>query len=306
MGVRIGLVTYVWPFAREAPEVFYECIARCEEQGLDSLWVTDSRMQPRLNLDPVVAMTAIAARTHRLRFGTAVMVLPTRNPLILARQIAALDFFSGGRTILGVGIAVPHKVPEGVVRGYGLATPEAPGRLDEMIPLLRKLWTERDVSHHGKYYHVDGMNVFPRPVQQPCTPIWIGGNSEAALRRTGRLGDGWLPYDISAEDCHHGREAILRYAQEYGRTLEDDNFGAYLPFCIADSLAEAEKLARTRVAANNLLGTPHQVRARMREYIDAGVRRFVMNPIGPADQFMQQVDLLAKEIVAPLQTHRVA
>ncbi|MBI4337867.1 MAG: LLM class flavin-dependent oxidoreductase [Chloroflexi bacterium] len=303
MSIRIGLVNALWPYEKEDPALLYECVQRCEALGLDSLWFTDSRMQPRLTLEPVVAMMAAAARTKRLKFGTAVMVLPTRSPVVLARELATLDFLAGGRTILGIGIGGPHGLPEGVLQGYGLGSQrEAAGRADEMIVLLRKLWTEREVKYDGKYYHVGGMQVFPKPVQQPSIPIWVGGKSEGALRRAGRLGDGWFPTASTPEECRQGKQKVIQYAKQFGRTIPDDHYGAYLSFSIAGSREEAERRASAKSSPTNAVGDPDQVRAKVKEYISAGISKFTMVPMGPGKEFFGQLDLLAKEVVAPLQT----
>ncbi|MBI4337866.1 MAG: LLM class flavin-dependent oxidoreductase [Chloroflexi bacterium] len=313
MSVRIGIALGLWPFQQVDPGPFFDCIDRCEALGVDSVWLVDTRERPAMNVEPVVTMAAIAGRTKRLKVGTAILVLPMRNPVLLAKETAALDFLSHGRTILGIGLGGRHLVEPEVWTAYGVpqaSLKDLARRSEEMIALLRRLWTETEVTHHGEFFHVEKFTIYPRPVQQPCIPIWIGGEAPVVLRRVARLGDGWLPSEATPEQVRRGKEAILRHCEEYGRPTSQVQFAAEFSFCFAKSQEEAERAVAatllhpspvplTEVAA---LGTPDQVRAKVREYVQAGANRLVLRPAGPKGQFMQQVDLLAKEVVPAFAT----
>jgi alkanesulfonate monooxygenase SsuD/methylene tetrahydromethanopterin reductase-like flavin-dependent oxidoreductase (luciferase family) len=184
-------------------------------------------------------------------------------------------------------------------------------RADESIALMRKLWTEPNVTFAGKYYQVRGVTVHPKPWQKPGPPIWIGGRSEGALRRAGRLGDGWLVSGATPREVAQGIAAIQGYAADAGRAVPEDHYGAYLPFLFASSREEAIRQADGFVGrvrpdlpptACAALGTPEQVRDSVRAYLAAGASKLVMRPVCRPEEFAEQVTLLAREVVAPMQT----
>ena len=130
-----------------------------------------------------------------MKFGTSTLVLPTRHPMVLAKELATLDFLSQGRLFPAIGLGGEESKD---LQAVGIDQERRAGRTDEMIVLMRRLWTEENVTFTGKYFSVEDVTIMPRPWQKKGPPIWIGGRSEAALRRTGRLGDGWLVSSVSA------------------------------------------------------------------------------------------------------------
>jgi probable F420-dependent oxidoreductase len=164
-------------------------------------------------LEALMALSYIAAVTTRVTLGTEVLVLPQRQPTLVAKQVSTLDTLSGGRVRLGVGVGWQESEYDAL--GEDFHTRGA--RMDEAIQLLRAYWSEPRVDHDGKHYRVTAMAMEPKPPQGRI-PIWVGGNSEAALRRVGRLGDGWLASRISeATDARRAIETIRRHAEEAGR-----------------------------------------------------------------------------------------
>ena len=139
-------------------------------------------------LEPMVTLAAIAAAVRRVRLGTGVLVLPQRQPALVAKQVATLDILSGGRVRLGVGAGWQESEYESL----GVPFSERGRRMEEFMDLLRLYWRERAVTFHGRYYQAEAMAVDPPPVQPGGPPIWLGGGSMAVLRRIGRLGDGWM------------------------------------------------------------------------------------------------------------------
>jgi probable F420-dependent oxidoreductase len=133
-------------------------------------------------------LAAIASRTHRIRLGTGVLLLPLYHPVAVAEEGAMVDMISGGRLILGVGAGY---APEEFA-AFGLSVKQRGSRLDEAAGLLRRLWTEEHVSHQGRHFSVTDVTIGPRPVRQPRPPIWFAGWTEPAIRRAARLGDAWL------------------------------------------------------------------------------------------------------------------
>jgi probable F420-dependent oxidoreductase len=316
MKVRIGLGFGGWPFAERHPGALAELVERCDELRIDSIWLSDRIVSPAAGLsagsgqglDPITAMAFIAAKSRVMKFGTSALVLGTRHPVPLAQQLATLDFLSQGRLLLVVGIG---SATTRDLEATGTRPEERARRADESIVLMRKLWSEDNVTFHGKYYGVEGVSVYPRPWQKPGPPVWIGGRSDGALRRAGRLGDGWLVAGASPEEIARGVETIHRYAAEAGREVPEDHFGAYVPFLFASSQEEALRRAgglasRLRpdlpVTAHAALGTPDDVRAKVQEYLAAGASKLVMRPqCGPGELYAQ-LELLAREVVVPFQT----
>jgi len=163
-------------------------------------------------LEPLVTLGAISAVTHRIRLGTGVLVLPQRQPALVAKQVATLDVLSNGRVRLGVGVGWQRSEYESL----GVPFAERGRRIDEAITLMRRYWTEPSVTFHGQFYRAEAMGMDPKPVQPGGPPIWLGGDSEAALHRVGRLGDGWMAMADSDEAVVTAPEklATIRAAAE--------------------------------------------------------------------------------------------
>jgi probable F420-dependent oxidoreductase len=168
-------------------ETLQEC-ERAEAAGFDSIWLGEHHNNPVLYPAPLVGLSAIASRTRSIRLGTGVLLLPLYHPVMVAEEGAMVDMISGGRLILGVGAG--YAPEEFAAFGYSLK--ERGSRLEEGTFLLRRLWTEENVTHDGKYYRVYNATIAPRPVQQPRPPIWFGAWVEPAIKRAARLGDAWF------------------------------------------------------------------------------------------------------------------
>jgi probable F420-dependent oxidoreductase len=163
-----------------------------EDSGFDSIWASDHVLTPREHerygnaADIIVTLSYMAAITKRMELGTSVLLLPMRNPLVVAKQFATLDVFSGGRTILGVGVGWLKDEFRFMNADFG----QRGKRMDEYIEILQKLWTEEDPVHDGTH-RFGGVSFNPKPTRNP--PIYIGGESDAAIKRAARVGDGWMP-----------------------------------------------------------------------------------------------------------------
>src|SRR5262249_14573402 len=181
------------------PEIDELCklVELIDRSGYDSLWVGDHVAFALPILDPFLQLAQAAVVSRRLQLGTAVYLLPLRPPAPVAKQVATLDHLTEGRLIFGVGVGGEFPKEYEVC---GVPLKERGARLSEAIPILRKLWSGAPASHPGgRYPAFDGVAMQPPPRQPGGPPIWFGGRSEGALRRTGRLGDGWLSYVVTAE-----------------------------------------------------------------------------------------------------------
>jgi probable F420-dependent oxidoreductase len=165
-------------------------------------------------LEALMTLAHLAAVTTRVTLGTEVLVLPQREPTLVAKQVSTLDTLSGGRVRLGVGVGWQDSEYDAL--GVPFATRGA--RMDEAIALLRAYWGDTRVDAAGRHYHATAMSMEPKPPQGRAIPIWIGGYSEAAFRRTGRLGNGWLASRVTdAADARRAIESIRRHAEAAGR-----------------------------------------------------------------------------------------
>ena len=307
MKVRIGITLGQSLGNDIKPEAILGFVDHLEALDVDSLWVSDRLVSHAFTFEPITFLSYLAGRLRRMKFGTSTLVLSTRNPVILAKELATLDFISQGRLFPAVGLGSDDARDFAAV---GVNKKERGQRSDEAIVLMRRLWTEENVSFSGKFFSIQEVTITPRPWQKGGPPIWIGGRSQAALRRTGRLGDGWLVSGVSPVEVRDGIEAIRRYAAEAGRVVPEDHYGVLLPFYFARNVEEAYEAAKKSIRSRpelspfdfTALGRPEQVRQRIAQYIAAGASKFVMRPCGPFERWPEQIEMLATEVIQPFQT----
>jgi probable F420-dependent oxidoreductase len=260
--------------------------------------------------DAVTAMAALAARTTRIRIGSAVVLLPLRPPAAVAKAVATLDIIANGRITFGVGVGGEYP-PEFDLCGVPLR--ERGARMNEAIEVLRALWTQDAASYQGKFFRFTDVAMRPKPVQAGGPPIIIGGRSEAAIRRAARLGDGYMPYLFTPQQYADAWHKIHAYASAAGRPLPHFQATLYQFVYVADSYEAAFQQANSRLSTNYnqpfdklvdrycAVGTPEVCAARLREYIAAGARDIILVPTssGTAD-FLQQAQRLAREVLPHL------
>jgi probable F420-dependent oxidoreductase len=165
-------------------------------------------------LEALTVLPYIAAVTTRVTLGTEVLVLPQRQPVLVAKQVSTLDTLSGGRVRLGVGVGWQESEYEALGENFH----DRGARMDEAIRLLRLCWSDSEVSFDGAHYRAVAMSMEPKSPQGSRLPIWIGGNSDAAYRRVGQLGDGWLASRVAdGDDAKRAIETIHRHAEKAGR-----------------------------------------------------------------------------------------
>jgi probable F420-dependent oxidoreductase len=300
---RIGVMPGPWPAGPEGRELLWRLVDLCETTEIDSLWFSDRLSSPLPVLEPITTMAAVAARTRRLKFGPSVLVAPFRSPVLAARELAMLDYLSGGRALPAVGIGVEQ---EREFRAAGVPFRERGRRTDEAIRIMRRCWEDAEVTYAGEFWQLDRVTVLPRPVQQPL-PLWIGGSSEAAMRRAATLGDGWMPSFIAPDRFREGVARTQDLAHAAGRTVPADHFGALLYFHLAAEPAAARAVAlpfvpRGRVddatlAACTAFGPPALVAERLEQFVAGGGSKFILRPMGPPDGMLDQLAALAADVV---------
>lgn len=197
-----------------------------EGLGFDSLWLSE-----RIGgdaPDPLVGMAFAAGRTTKLKFGMSVMVLPGRNPVVLAKELATLDRLSNGRLLpaFGLGVADPHEQ-----QAFGVERGTRAKLFDESLAVLRGAWAPGTLTHHGDHFDYDDLRVLPKPLQEHLD-VWLGGIAASELRRVARLADGWLPSFVTPDDVARGRETIEAALVEHDRSIDDDHYGALIPYSL--------------------------------------------------------------------------
>jgi probable F420-dependent oxidoreductase len=282
-----------------------ETVELVDRGGYDSLWVGDHISFAVPILDPLLQLAQAAVVSRRLTLGTSVYLLPLRHPAPVAKQVATLDHLTEGRLIFGVGVGGEFPKEYEVC---GVPRNERGARLTEGIGLLRRFWSGEKVGHDGRFYgNFTDVPMRPPTRQSGGPPIWCAGRSEGALRRTGRLADGWLSYVVTPEMYRAALEKIDAAAREAGRNVPRFGTGHLLFTRIDDSYEKALDAATEtlsvryamdfRKAAQRYcaLGRPDQVVERIREFHAAGVRHVILDLLGPYEQRKNQIARFAAE-----------
>ena len=307
MSVRIGLGVAAFPFS--SARAFWRWIELCEERDVDSIWQSDrlvaTAAAPLPQLEAMSLMAALAGATDRLKFGMNVVVLPLRDPLVLAAECATIDFLSGGRLLAAFGVGA-DAAPAWTATGRAPAGRGA--RSNEALEIMTRLWREERVTFEGEHYRYVDASIAPRPAQQPM-PLWIGGSSPAAIRRVVRHGNGWLAGLQSPAQIAPVIAAIQAEAQRRGARIPDDHYGASLSYRFgswdepaveraAAAFGRLRATARPDPRAYFAVGDAAAIRARIAEYEAAGASKFVLRPIAEGDDdVMAQTRRLVDEVL---------
>jgi probable F420-dependent oxidoreductase len=293
MKVRIGISLG----SAGVPAEFAAAVDGLERDGIDSLWLPEMVYGPLV--DPFIGMAHALSRTQRLKVGTGVSVLPGRNPVLVAKQLATLAGLAPGRVLPVFGLR-PARRDERALFPVPGPRDEV---FDESLQLLRLLLTQDTVSFRGRFFTVDDARVGPLPARP--LDIWLGGSAPGALRRVGRFGDGWLASFITPAEAAAGRAAIKEAAAAAGREVEEDHYGISLAVAtegIPDALIAAALQRRPDADPASLVAASWPDARRMiGEYVDAGLTKFVIRPADPRSSFEGFLDRFAAEMM-PLQT----
>jgi probable F420-dependent oxidoreductase len=271
-----------------------EAVGRtADELGFDSVWCNDHLAIPNARGDgtaepayaaaygeqrgqsiyePLIVLAYLAAVTRRVLLGTSVYLLPLRNPLLAARQAVSLDRLSGGRLVLGVGAGWLESEFEAV----GVPYRQRGRRTDEAIAMLTSLCAE------------DAGGFLPKPVQQPHPPLWIGGRSDAALRRAARVGDAWHPSHLTVDELRRQIPALRAECERAGRSADDV------------TVTTRRKLVRTPTDDDRALhGDAHAIAATVTELEQVGVSHLVVELPGSTEvELLENLDWFAREVLA--------
>jgi probable F420-dependent oxidoreductase len=299
MSIRIGVGSGL---GQPMPvEDYWRWVTLCEARGVDSIWHSDQLLRP--SLEPMVMLSALAAATKTLRFGMNALVISHRDPLVVAKECATIDYLAPGRFIpvFGVGDA-----SDPAWSATGRSPKARGGRANEALTLVRRLLTEDSVSFEGEHFQYADAMVAPRPAR--LLPIWIGGASEAAIQRTALLGDGWLGGFTSPQVAGQVVARIKAALKETGRLIDPDHYGVVVPFRIGGAddpavgrFARAIRARRPEPeggAPPIVVGTTADVADAFRRFVEVGVSKFVAVPLAEnAQDLLAQTERLADEIL---------
>jgi probable F420-dependent oxidoreductase len=303
--VAVGMGIMEFPFS--GASAYWRWVDMLEAGGVDSLWQTDRLVSPTPFLECMSVMAALAGRTRRLKFGVNVLSLAMRDAVLVARQCATIDFLSDGRLLPAFGIGSPLG-PEWTT--LNLDSKTRGRKTDEGLEVIRRLWSEDKVDFHGVHYHLSGAQCLPKPVQ-PDLPMWIGGSSEAAIRRTAKFGTGWQAGPETPEQARAVVAAIKAAAAAEGRAIDDDHYGAGIPFRFGrpdepglQPLFDAYKKRTGRDPRDYFaIGDAAAIVDKIGEFVDAGVSKFILRPAAKGDdEMIAQTRRLIDEVLPRVAT----
>ncbi len=301
--------------AAALPEPDRDWLAAVERLPVDSVWQGGHILPTRPTGEAITRLSLMAAWTERVRVGSAILLLPLYHPVLVGKQLVDLDAWSGGRLTVGVGVG--GEFPQ-EFDALGVPVRERGARTDEAMAVLRALWAGGPVTHHGRFFDLDDVELVAvappgaraaRQVGGP--PLVVSGRKEAAMRRAARLGDGWMPYLVSPDAYARSVATITEEAAAVGRDLGAFEWALY---CYCSIRADGDRARRDvrsflggaygdkpasmldRIAP---AGTPEEVAARLQAYVDAGVRHLVISPAAPEDT-LEVVRLAAEEVLPRL------
>ena len=311
MKTKFGVSFGMHPERIYTPEETYAFAEAAEALGYDSLWIGDHISFYGHYTESLTTLAAFAARTSRITLGTGVYLLPLRRPAIAAKTAATVDYLTGGgRFVFGVGVGGEGKTEFELC---GVPVKERGARTDESIEIVRKLWSGEAVSHEGRFWRFGGARQTPAPLTPGGPPIWVGGRSDAARKRAALTCEGYLSYMFSALRFAKGLDDMRRWAEETGRPLDIEG-GAWTPAHHAFIYVHKDAERALREGIRNLsrrynmdfdgiaqkylfYGSRERCLEQIAAFQEAGATHFIFKHAGPADEEMDQMALLAEEVI---------
>ncbi len=324
-----GVEGLAFPLPFAGPTEIIELARSAANAGFDGVWCNDHLSTQRYvrarwpalpnYYEPLITLSFVAAAVPQIRLGTSVVVMPMREPVVLAKQAATLDVYSGGRLWLGVGVGAYREEFEAV--RPGMRTANRGAMLAEGVQALRVLLEQQEATFVGQHYAFEGVTMAPKPLQQPL-PIYIGGNSEASAERAGRYGQGWLPAVLPPATIASRLTALKNTARSAGRDPDGIDIAPQISVCVGRTYEEAraryrgspffhhlESLLQSTlrgqdleaVTAHDLVGTPDQIAEKMLEFERVGVTHlaslvFTSNSVAEMKEHMQW---FAQDVMTP-------
>jgi probable F420-dependent oxidoreductase len=295
---KIGLA-WVNPAPQTKPENVLNFAKKCEAMGCHSMWTIDRIAYD--NLEPLTVLAAAAGATKNIRLGTSVLLGNTRHPVHLAKIIATLDFISNGRITLGLGFGSRESDYKAVEVPYE----HRGSRAVEQVQLMKRLWSEDNVTYHGKFFRVENLTIGPRPVQKPHPPIWTGGSAEAALKRAGTWANGFISGSSAIVEFQTTWDKIAGYAVAAGRNPDDIEKASLAFMAIGDDKSTAVKTVedytmryygrlRGDIEPVSIVGSAAQCAEKIEYFFSKGIDTLI---IGIANPDPKQLDLFGEKVL---------
>jgi probable F420-dependent oxidoreductase len=298
IAVGVGIMEY--PF--QTADGFWRWVDLCEQGGIDSIWQTDRIISRQPILECMTALAAIAGRTQRIKFGVNVVSVAMRDPVLLAKQCATIDVLSNGRLLPGFGIGSPRG-PEWTAMHLDSTTRGR--KTDEALEIISRLWSGEKLDYAGRHFQLTGASIAPVPVQ-PDLPMWIGGSSDAAVRRTAKYGTGWQAGAETPETVGQVIAAIKQAAAAAGRPIDEDHYGAAFAFRFGGpddpGVAKVMEYYKARTGRDPgphfAMGDADLITERLATYIDQGACKFILRPAADGDaDMLAQTKRLVEEVL---------
>jgi probable F420-dependent oxidoreductase len=317
-----------------SPESIVQVAREAESLGYDSIWVhdhltwTDEIHRTHISsgsesantgdspdfYEAMTTLAYLAGLVRSVRLGIACLVVPCRNPLLAAKQIASLDVFCDGRLDIGLGIGSPSTLKSREYEVVGVNRKLRGKIADDHIRAMQTIWTSQPSTYEGNFVAFRDAEICPKPRQKPHPPLWIGGWTEAAMKRTAALGDGWLPAWFLPEDIEKRFRELKEMAAALGRNPDRIHLGIEVYGCIDEDSSKAREdglgtlaigrstferqMTVDQLAEVSLIGSPEEIRRTVGAYADAGVSHFEIKFIYPTlERHSQMLQLFAKEIL---------
>jgi probable F420-dependent oxidoreductase len=298
IAVGVGIMEY--PF--QTSDGFWRWVDLCEQGGLDSIWQTDRIVSRTPILECMTTLAAIAGRTRRIKFGVNVVSVALREPVLLAKQCATIDVLSGGRLLPGFGIGSPRGAEWEAMH---IDTTTRGRKTDEALEIISRLWAGEALDFAGRHFQLSKASIAPLPVQADL-PMWIGGSSEAAIRRTARVGTGWQAGPETPEVVGEVIAGIKAGLLETGRAIEEDHYGAAFAFRFGGpddpGVAKVMEHYRARTGRDPrdmfAMGDAEVILQRLNDYVAVGASKFILRPVADGDaDVLAQTRRLVEEVL---------
>jgi probable F420-dependent oxidoreductase len=280
---------------------FARFFSAAEELGFESLWFTD-RIFHRINiLDPFTLMTCAAASTSKIRLGTAVILFVLRNPVLIAKTTATLDYMSGGRLTLGISLGGR----DDEFKPLGVDLHRRVSRFTEGLEVMRRLWSEDLVTFHGRHYDLEGVSAQPKPARDGAIPVILGGRSDGVLKRSGQSANGWVAGSTGDAEAFAGAwRTVQGHAADAGKHPDSLESGKLMYITTGPDRDKCkQQLAASLqayygpnydVEASCAYGPPEECAAKIQPFIDAGAKTVML---GPCDTDVEQIRLIARDVL---------
>ena len=264
---------------------------RAEELGYEGGWVADGVVGAARRVEPVALLACVAGLTSRLGLGCSVFVLPYRQPVTFAKQLAGLDLLSGGRLTVGLGLGAAGELAP----AFGAGRRRRAARFEEALEVMARLWAGGPVDFAGEFYRLEGVEIDAGPLQRPRPRLWLGGHAEPALRRAVRLADGWMGAGAAGPDAFSAQlRAVRRLLEAEGRDPATFALSKRVYVLVDEDGARARaRLAGTRAAASGVAGRPEEVTERLEELLAAGLDHLLIDPLAAHAEHLEALAPLA-------------